>query len=528
MRTERYDILVLGSGIAGLFYAIRCAPFARVAIVTKGNIGESNTMYAQGGISAVFDSHDSIADHIRDTLTAGDGLCHRDAVEMLVSNAKAQILELEKLHVHFDKTDKGAFDLHREGGHSCARVVHTADATGREVENSLIKIVRGHPNITICEGHFAVDLIVEDEVCRGATILTGEGKTVHLLSKITLLATGGAGQVFAHNSNPAVATGDGFAMAARAGAQMMNMEFVQFHPTTLYAPGQETFLISEAVRGFGAELKHADGETFMERYHPMRSLAPRDIVSRAIIAELGRTGASCVYLDLRGFDQAEIQKHFPNIYQKCIDQGLDLTRDMIPVVPAAHYMCGGVQTDLKGRSSVKNLYCCGECAGTGVHGANRLASNSLLEGLVFASKAALDAESVINGIEAPGDMLTSEPLTISQVKSNTIHDHKRHLQNIMWDLCGILRRHDELKQCEALLQQMHYKGQIQLNKFGISRDQMEMQNMIETSLMIVRSALLREESRGCHYRTDYPKKADIAEDTILTNVEIGNVIETFI
>lgn len=525
MKTERCDILVLGSGIAGLFYAIKCASFARVMLVTKGSIGESNTMYAQGGISAVFDSHDSIADHIHDTLIAGDGLCHKDAVEMLVSNAKAQILELEKLHVHFDKTDKGAFDLHREGGHSCARVVHTADATGREVENSLIKIVRSHPNITIAEGHFAVDLIVEDEVCKGATILTGEGKTVHLLSKITLLATGGAGQVFAHNSNPTVATGDGFAMAARAGAQMMNMEFVQFHPTTLYAPGQETFLISEAVRGFGAELKHADGETFLERYHPMRSLAPRDIVSRAIIAELSRTSAPCVYLDLRGFDQAAIQKHFPNIYQKCTDEGLDLTKDMIPVVPAAHYMCGGVETDLKGRSSVKNLYCCGECAGTGVHGANRLASNSLLEGLVFASEAALDAELTIHEIDAPAFAVTSEPLNAPQINLQVTHDHKRRLQNIMWDLCGILRRQDELEQGEALLNQMHHDGQTQLSKHGISRELMEMQNMIETSLMIVRSAMLRKESRGCHYRVDYPKKDAIAKDSLLMGMECGSNVD---
>ena len=388
MKQINTDILVIGSGIAGLHYAIRCSAFARVLVVTKGKIGESNTMFAQGGIAAVFDEHDSTENHMNDTLVAGDGLCNEAAVRLIAENARQSILELCSYKVHFDKTQNGEFDLHREGGHSYARVVHTADATGKEVEDSLIKVVRNNKNISVLENHFAIDLITEDNTCIGATVIDQANNEISdIRAKITMLATGGAGQLFLQNTNPPIATGDGFAMAYRAGAAISNMEFVQFHPTTLYAPGSETFLITEAIRGFGAELKTKDGRTFMENYHPLRSLAPRDIVSRSILAELKKSDEPCVYLDMREFKTEDIKKHFPNIYQKCVESGLDLQKDMIPVVPAAHYMCGGVVTDLNARTTVENLYACGEVSCTGVHGANRLASNSLLEGLVFSGQA---------------------------------------------------------------------------------------------------------------------------------------------
>ena len=509
MKKERYDILVLGSGIAGLFYAIKCASFARVLVVTKGHIGESNTMYAQGGIAAVFDATDSVKEHVQDTLTAGDGLCDIPAVELLVQQARQSVLELEQMHVDFNKTETGAFDLHREGGHSHHRVVHNADATGREVENALVKIARTTANITILENHFALDLITLKGHCIGATVLCPEtGETFSALAKITMLATGGAGQVYAHNTNPEIATGDGFAMAYRAGAQIMNMEFVQFHPTILYSPAHETFLISEAVRGFGAVLKHEDGSTFMENYHPLKSLAPRDIVSRAIVHELETTGKPCVYLDLRPFDQAEVKKHFPNIYQRCCDEGLDLSKDMIQVVPAAHYMCGGVKTDLKGRTSIPQLYCCGECSCTGVHGANRLASNSLLEGLVFATEACKDAALILNKLpdESPEPDGPEWPVS-TETATGELLRQKKWMQQLMWDHAGINRNRVQLEICLDRLTRLKTETETLIHTSGINRQRMELLNLLETACLITQCAWQRTESRGSHYRTDYPNKS---------------------
>jgi L-aspartate oxidase len=516
MKTADTDILVLGSGIAGLFYAIKCSAFAKVTVVTKGHIGESNTMYAQGGIAAVFDATDTVAEHFNDTITAGDGLCDRPAVQLLVNEAKQCVLELEKLHVDFNKTQTGQFDLHREGGHSHHRVVHHTDATGREVENALVKIARSTPNISILENHFALDLLVEDGICKGAIVLEPvHNRALLVKAKLTMLATGGSGQVYAHNTNPAIATGDGFAMAFRAGAQMMNMEFVQFHPTVLYAPGKETFLISEAVRGFGAELKHKDGTTFMEHYHPLKSLAPRDIVSRTILHEMAITNQPCVYLDLRPFDKQEAEKHFPNICKRCADEGLDISKDMIPVVPAAHYMCGGVKTDLKARTSISHLYCCGETSCTGVHGANRLASNSLLEGLVFAKQASEEAHLLLSNlpdVESGALNIFSIAATDSDV---TVRKNKTALQQIMWDDTGIIRNEIQLEICIDKLGHMKEETERLINKSGVNKERMELLNLIETSLLITRYAMIRTESRGCHFRTDYPEKEPVATDTLI-------------
>lgn len=512
MRTERTEILVIGSGIAGLTFALRCAGFARVTVITKSTIGESNTMYAQGGIAGVFDDADSVENHVHDTLIAGDGLCNEEAVRFIVSEAPQCILELSQLQVPFDKTGDGHFDLHREGGHSHARVVHTADATGRAVETTLVKQVKAHPEIALLENHFALDLLVENNICYGATAVdTRTGETICFEAPITMLATGGGCQVYRENTNPAVATGDGIAMAYRAGADIENMEFVQFHPTTLYAPGKGTFLITEALRGFGAELKHADGSTFMEHYHEMKSLAPRDIVTRAITAELKKKGTDCVYLDVRGFEETEIKKHFPTIYERCAQEGIDVTKEMIPVVPAAHYMCGGVATDLEARTSIQNLFACGEVTCTGVHGANRLASNSLLEGIAFARKAASLIETLLPSLTAT-EIQAGVP-EIIRANDSFAAGMREALRELLWLQAGILRNGTDLQNC--LEQLMAWEQQ--LSRLQIKSVQTcEVLNMVQTGLLITRSALERHESRGCHYRTDYPTKDNELHNTVIS------------
>ena len=516
MNTINTDILVIGSGIAGLHYAIRCSQFARVLIVTKGKIGESNTMYAQGGIAAVFDTHDSVEDHVRDTLVAGDGLCREDAVRLIAENAKQCILNLCNYHVNFDKTRNGEFDLHREGGHSCARVVHTADATGREVETAMVSVVRNNNNITVLEHHLAIDLFAQNNICTGALIVNKNTlQPLIVNAKTVMLATGGAGQLYLQNTNPSIATGDGYAIAQRAGAIIGDIEFVQFHPTTLYNPGHECFLISEAVRGFGAPLKNKAGEAFMDNCHQLKSLAPRDIVTRAIVKEMTETGEPCVYLDLRGLDIQQIEKHFPNIAAQCNKSGFNPEKEMIPVVPAAHYMCGGVVTDLKGRTSIKNLYACGEVSCTGVHGANRLASNSLLEGLVFAEQAEKDTKININHIPLFNNK-DYESLYFTVEPDSEIKTMKAYLQHLMWQHAGIIRNQVGLEYCTHELSKMRQKLADKIAVSGLTEEKNELKNMIDCSLMILHSASLRQESRGCHYRDDYHDKSLDIEDSILT------------
>lgn len=402
------DVLVLGTGIAGLSFALRASRLGRVALVTKKSDTESNTNYAQGGIAAVVDPNDTFESHIRDTLVAGAFLCHEDAVEILVKEGPDRIRELVEMGVRFTRSRKEGnpnhFDLGREGGHSTRRIVHAADLTGREIERALVAKVKGNFNIRVFEHDHAIDLITdrvgEKLVCRGAHVVDSEtGDVMSFRARVTMLATGGLGRVYLHTTNPQIATGDGVAMAFRAGARVANMEFIQFHPTTLYHPGARSFLISEAVRGEGGVLRLKSGETFMERYHEMGCLAPRDVVARAIDAELKKSGDECVYLDVTHLDPEKIREHFPHINETCLSVGVDMTRDWIPIVPAAHYSCGGVVTDTDGRTSIDNLYACGEVSCTGVHGANRLASNSLLEAVVFGKRAADDARARIASTE---------------------------------------------------------------------------------------------------------------------------------
>ncbi len=508
MKKISADIVVIGSGIAGLYYALKCAEFSNVLILTKGKIGESNTMFAQGGIAAAFGDNDSIESHRQDTLVTGDGLCNEATVNLVVSKAKQCILDLEKERVHFDKIKNGSFDLHKEGGHSHPRVVHTLDATGKEVENSLARSILSNKKITVLEDYFVVDLLITENCCKGALALNKEtGEFVGIHSKIVMLATGGAGQVYYLNTNPAIATGDGYAVASRAGAELMNMEFVQFHPTVLYPPTNDTFLITEALRGFGAELKNSRGETFMEKYHPMKSLAPRDIVSRAIFNEMDKSKGNCVYLDLRGFDKNELTKHFPTILATLRDRGIDCTKQVVPVIPAAHYMCGGVAVNLNGETTVENLFACGEVACTGLHGANRLASNSLLEGLVFAEQAAIRTLQKLNTVQLIEESLPYSNHKLSKFVDPELQNDKQFLQKLMWENAGVVRNSERLEECIDTLTEMQSNLNFKLQAEGINITSMELLNMIETSLMITSAALQREESRGCHYREDFPVKS---------------------
>lgn len=526
------DFLVLGSGIAGLFYALKVAPFGTVAVVTKKQKAESSTNYAQGGIASVLSSTDSYESHISDTLNAGAQLCHRDAVEVLVREGPDRVKELMQIGVEF--TRKGnVLDLAREGGHSQHRIAHAADLTGKEVERALLARVADHPNITIYENHISIDLITEHHLfehakkhhsaihCWGAYVLDVDNNLVKtFLAPVTMLSTGGAGHVYLHTTNPSIATGDGIAMAYRAGAPVSNLEFIQFHPTALYHSGSPAFLISEAVRGFGGILRTTAGEDFMPKYDQRGSLAPRDIVARAIDAELKRSGAEHAYLDVTHLDGESVKTHFPNIYNRCMDFKIDITKELIPVVPAAHYACGGVVTDLNGRTSISGLYACGEVSMTGVHGANRLASNSLLEAIVFSHRAAEDfrrQQSTRPSIpEIPawddsGTINTEEWVLIS-------HDRKE-IQQVMWDYVGIVRS-------TARLERAHRRILLMLNEVNdfyrrtrVTEDLIELRNLVCVADIIIRSALLRHESRGLHFTTDYPSRDDEhwLKDTTITS-----------
>lgn len=519
MKEVNVDIVVIGSGIAGLYYALKCAPLSKVLIITKGKIGESNTMFAQGGIAAVFGNEDSIESHIQDTLSAGDGLCKKDAVNLVIANAKKCILDLESLHVSFDKTLAGDFDLHKEGGHSYSRVVHTVDATGKEIENSLVRAVRSNPNITVLENHFVTDLIISANYCKGVIAIDkAHEDLIEIKSNIVMLASGGAGQVYSCNTNPAIATGDGYALASRAGAELMNMEFVQFHPTVLFHPQDDRFLITEALRGFGAELKNSNNEAFMKKYHAMKSLAPRDIVARAIYTEICNSGDASVYLDLREFEVMELTKHFPNILRTLNERGIDIKNEMVPVIPAAHYMYGGVMVDLWGKTSIESLYACGEVAYTGLHGANRLASNSLLEGLVFAEQAANGTVRKIKKGLFAKEYINPVRYKLNKSREDKFYFAKKQLQKIMWENAGIVRNSEGLKKCISYLSDLKEILKGSQEKDGINVSSMELLNMIETSLLISYSALERKESRGCHYREDYPEKSAILPNTNYTEV----------
>lgn len=517
---RKTDFLIIGSGIAGLSYALKVAPYGKVCMITKANEDECNTKYAQGGIAAVMHQPDSYEKHIKDTLIAGDGLCDEEVVRMVIKESTTSINELINWGANFDKTPDGEYDLAKEGGHSEHRILHHKDNTGFEIERALLAQVHAHPNIEILDHYFAIDILTQHHLgievnsrtpgiaCYGAYVLNlSTNKIETILAKTTLMATGGAGQVYSTTTNPTIATGDGVAMVYRAKGRIEGMEFYQFHPTSLHNPGESpSFLISEAVRGFGGILKTIAGNEFMQKYDERKSLAPRDIVARAIDNEMKTRGDDFVYLDCRHLNKEELIKHFPNIYQKCLSLGIDMINDCIPVVPAAHYMCGGIKVDKKGRSTIVNLYAVGECSSTGLHGANRLASNSLLEAVVYANHAAIDAIEKIKTISfeenipewnAEGTAHPEEMVLLTQTL--------REVQAIMTNYVGIVRSNLRLQRAFDRLEILYKENEALYLKTTISPKLCELRNIINVAYIIIKHARNRKESRGLHYTINYPK-----------------------
>jgi L-aspartate oxidase len=520
------DFLVIGSGIAGLSFAIEAAKHGDVVLVSKRSADESNTKYAQGGIAAVLDERDTFEAHVKDTLVAGAGLCHERAVRLCVEDGPARIRWLQDMGARFDRPEPGEhhadYDLHLEGGHSARRVAHAGDTTGREVERALLEAVKAEPRVRILEEHMAVDLIMLSkyggpEVCAGAYVLDVGGGRVHtILARATVLAAGGAGKVYLYTTNPDVATGDAVAMASRAGAEIANMEFYQFHPTSLYHPQAKTFLITEALRGEGAVLRRQDGSLFMSEHHPLAELAPRDIVARAIDYEMKRSGADHVLLDITDKKPDFVRSRFPGIHAECLRYGIDITQQPIPVVPAAHYMCGGITTDLDGRTTIPGLWAIGECAHTGLHGANRLASNSLLEGLVFAHRAATALATLERGRPHPEVPEWDAGSAVPSDEAVVVSQNWDELRRLMWNYVGIVRTTRRLERARrriALLQEeiVEYYW-----RHLVTRDLLELRNIATVAELVVSCALARKESRGLHYTLDYPD-ADpkLARDTVV-------------
>jgi L-aspartate oxidase len=528
------DFLVIGSGIAGLTFALKVAqerPDKKVAVITKTISDETNTKYAQGGIAAVWDDdQDNFEKHIEDTLIAGDGLCNKHIVDIVVKEGPERVREIIEWGARFDKEPDGEYALGKEGGHSEFRILHYKDVTGKEIERALLEAVRKKPNIQLINHCFIVDLLTQhhlgflvtkstpDIECYGVYALNLQTKKIEKLQAgITLLATGGNGQIYRTTTNPAIATGDGVAMVYRAKGRIENMEFIQFHPTALYEPNVrgQSFLITEAVRGDGGILRNKDGEVFMERYDARKDLAPRDIVARAIDSEMKITGTEHVWLDCRHMGQEKFRHHFPNILEKCMSIGIDVAKDMIPVAPAAHYSCGGIKTDEWGRTSIKNLYAAGECASTGLHGANRLASNSLLEAMVFAHRCYLDAVVKLNEIkdrtipdwDPAGTTAPREMILITQ--------SLKELQLIMTDYIGIVRTDVRLERASRRLDLLHEETEDLYQKTEVSPQLCELRNMITVSYLVVKCAQFRKESRGLHYNTDYPHKSKLVQNIVL-------------
>jgi L-aspartate oxidase len=522
------DVAIIGSGAAGLSLALTLANSCKVTVLSKGSLMEGSTLYAQGGIAAVFDKNDSIESHVDDTLDAGAGLCDREAVHYTASNAKTCMKWLIEQGVPFDmeKADGGKerYHLTREGGHSHRRILHAADATGKAVQTTLIEQVQQHPNITLLERHNAVDLITDKK-------LGGDGKRVHglyiwnrekeqveiLAARFVALATGGASKVYLYTSNPDVASGDGIAIAWRAGCRVANMEFNQFHPTSLYHPKLQNFLITEAMRGEGAYLLRPDGSRFMPDFDERAELAPRDIVARAIDFEMKRLGANCVYLDISHKDKDFIIEHFPTIYAKCLSVGLDITKEPIPVVPAAHYTCGGVITDFNGKTDLDNLYAIGEVAYTGLHGANRMASNSLLECIVFAHAAAKDILAKLNEEYAPSPLPNWDESRVANSDEEVVITHNWHeLRLFMWDYVGIVRTTKRLERALRRVELLQQEINEYYTNFRVSNNLLELRNLVQVAELIIRSALSRKESRGLHYTLDYPELQENPTPTILS------------
>ncbi len=523
------DFLVLGTGIAGLSFALEAARRGKVLLVSKREAQESNSRYAQGGIAAVLAPDDSFESHVRDTLDAGAGLCKQDVVEVIVEEGPARIQALLDQGVRFSRrSDTGTLSLGREGGHSHRRVAHAQDITGAEVVRALLERARSEPNIQFFEHHVAVDLITKaklglpgDDRCLGAYVLdVSSGEVETLVASFTVLATGGAGKVYLYTSNPDVASGDGVAMAYRAGAKVANMEFFQFHPTCLYHPNAKSFLISEALRGEGGVLRRADGKPFMDDIHPLKSLAPRDVVARAIDFELKKTGDESVFLDMTHLDGGFLRQRFPNIYAKCLEFGIDMAVEPIPVVPAAHFMCGGVQVDLDGQTNIPGLLAIGEVACTGMHGANRLASNSLLEGAVCGHRSARWCVDHLEAAGRPDTRAIPEWDTAGATDSDemvVVSHNWDEIRRFMWNYVGIVR---STKRLERALRRVTFISQ-EIHEyywnFLLTSDLIELRNIATVAELIIRSALSRKESRGLHYTIDYPERDDEAyrKDTVL-------------
>lgn len=517
---KRFDFLVIGAGIAGMSYALKVADKGKVALVCKTALAEANTFFAQGGIASVTNRLvDNFDKHIEDTMVAGDWLSNEQAVEKVVREAPAQIRELINWGVKFDKNESGEYDLHREGGHSEHRILHHKDNTGAEIQESLIRAVKQHPNIEILENHFAIELLTQHHLgvvvtrktkniaCYGAYILNPETNKVDTyLSKITLIATGGIGAVYQTTTNPLVATGDGIAMVYRAKGTVKDMEFVQFHPTALFHPGDRpSFLITEAMRGYGAVLRTLDGEKFMQRYDKRLCLAPRDIVARAIDSEMKSRGDDHVFLDVTHKNAEQTKRHFPNIYNKCLSLGIDITKDYIPVAPAAHYLCGGIQVDLDGQSSINRLYAVGECSCTGLHGGNRLASNSLIEAVVYADAAAKHSLQEIGhyGFNEEIPQWNDEG-TRSPEEMVLITQSMKEVNQIMGTYVGIVRSNLRLERAWKRLDILYEETESLFKRSVASKDICELRNMINVGYLIMRQAIERKESRGLHYTIDYP------------------------
>lgn len=530
------DILVIGSGLAGLGYALKVAEFARVNLITKKGLTETSTSKAQGGIAAVLGPDDRFEYHIKDTLTTGEGLSHPDIVELVVRQGPARIRELIDMGAHFDIGKDNGYDLGREGGHSHRRVIHAQDMTGAEVERILAERVLAHPNIQVYENHMGVNLITLERVvrqgrvvteaertCLGAYVLNkGTGQVDSFMARITLLATGGVGKVYLYTSNPDIATGDGVAMAYRAGAWIGNMEFVQFHPTCLYHPAAKNFLISEALRGEGAILIDHRGLAFMEQYHALKDLAPRDTVARAIDLEMKKTGADCVYLNISHKPSDFVKSRFPNIYQECLKYGVDITVEPIPVVPAAHYMCGGVVTDIWGRTNISNLCAVGEVSMTGLHGANRLASNSLLEALVFSHQAAQVARETLPGLLSKPTVPVAawDTYGAKDSEEGVVVSHSwDEIRRFMWNYVGIVRSDSRLLRAQDRIGPVLNEINEYYWKFLITSDLLELRNIAYVADLIIRMALRRKESRGLHYTLDYPRMDDenFHQDTVISS-----------
>ena len=519
---HHHDVLIIGSGAAGLTLALHMARNARVAVLSKSAINEGSTWFAQGGIAAVLDDRDSVEAHVADTLVAGSGLCHEDAVRFTVERSRGAIDWLIEQGVDFTREDE-TYHLTQEGGHSHRRIIHSADATGKAVHSTLIDRLHTHPNVEVFEHHVALNLISQADTgsrklrCTGAYVLNRRSDKVDVFqAKTVILATGGASKVYLYTSNPDSASGDGIAMAWRAGCRVANMEFNQFHPTCLYHPKARTFLITEALRGEGAVLRLPNGERFMPRFDKRAELAPRDIVARAIDHEMKRLGADCLYLDISHKPPEFIAEHFPTVKNRCLEFGIDITREPIPVVPAAHYTCGGVVVDYNGQTDLQNLYAIGETSFTGLHGANRMASNSLLECIVYAQSAAAHITARLDTITEPDPSPQWDESRVTNSDEDVIISHNwDELRRFMWDYVGIVRTHKRLERATHRIKLLQKEIAEYYSNYKVSGDLIELRNLATVAELIIRSATERKESRGLHFSLDYPDPQPVARDTIL-------------